>query len=55
MQLLQEGAMETAVDRLFAKWVASGICMVLSASGSGIVQQPTIQCLPGLQVTSLGY
>ena len=54
MLLLQEGAMETVVVHLFVRWQASGICMVLSASGSGIVQQPTTQCSPGLPATGLG-
>ncbi|KAJ7370887.1 hypothetical protein OS493_028957 [Desmophyllum pertusum] len=47
--------MATAVVRLFARWEASGIYMVLSALGSGIVQQLTLQCSRGLQVTGLGY
>ena len=47
--------MATVVALLFARWEASGICMVLSALGNEIAQQPTIQCLQGLQVTGLGY
>ena len=55
VQLQQGDVMATAVVRLFARWEASGICMVLSALGRKIVQQPTLQCLQGSQVTSLGF
>ncbi len=46
-QVLQEDVMETAVDRLFARWEAGGISMVLLALEDGTVLPPTIQCLLG--------